>query len=184
MAGLGYAICMNDLALALDGSFHGRGWQGPTLLGSIRGVTPSEAVVVPAKLKHSIWGLVLHAAYWKYAVCLRVTRAGFEFGSLPLTETGELFFPRSPSNFPSPPTKPTGKSWRADVALLKLYHTALVDAASRLSKRQLDSIPPGGKRWTVRPMLLGVAAHDAYHCGQIQLIKRLVRRGRGSGGLG
>lgn len=169
---------MNDLNLALDGAFHGRGWQGPTLLGSIRGVTPSEAVIVPPFLKHSIWGLVLHAAYWKYAVCLRISQTGFLFDTLPRSESGDLEFPRSPSNFPSAPESPTAKLWRADVALLKLYHSALNDAASGLTKKRLDSIPPGGKRWTVRPMLLGVAAHDAYHCGQIQLIKRLIRRSK------
>lgn len=32
---------------------------------------------------------------------------------------------------------------------------------------------PGGKRWTRGEMILGVAQHDAYHTGQIQLLKRL-----------
>ena len=72
------------------------------------------------------------------------------------------------------------KQWRADVDLLKTFHAGLVDAAARLSQKQLDSIPPGGKSVTLRPMLIGAAAHDAYHCGQIQLLKQLVRRGGGS----
>lgn len=176
-----YAAGMNDLVLALDGAFHGRGWQGPTLLGSIRGVSPSEAVVVPAPLQHSIWGLVLHAAYWKYAVCYRIAKAGFRFESLDLDDAGAPSFPRSPSNFPDPPESPGLQGWRQDILLLKHYHAALIEAARRLSKRQLDSIPPGGKRWTLRPMLSGVAAHDAYHCGQIQMIKRLIRSGKGRG---
>ena len=30
-----------------------------------------------------------------------------------------------------------------------------------------------GKRWTYGELALGIAAHDAYHTGQIQLLKRL-----------
>jgi hypothetical protein len=67
------------------------------------------------------------------------------------------------------------KAWKADIELLKDFHKGLVDAASRLSKRQLDSIPPGGKSWSLRPMIVGLAAHDAYHCGQIQMLKRLTK---------
>ncbi len=37
----------------------------------------------------------------------------------------------------------------------------------------LDLIPPAGRRWTYGQLLLGIAAHDAYHVGQIQLMKRL-----------
>jgi len=39
--------------------------------------------------------------------------------------------------------------------------------------RRLDAIPAGGKRWTFGELILGIAAHDAYHTGQIQLLKRL-----------
>ncbi len=37
----------------------------------------------------------------------------------------------------------------------------------------LGAMPPLGKRWTFGEMVLGIAAHDAYHTGQIQLLKRL-----------
>jgi hypothetical protein len=169
-----------NLVCALNNSFQGRGWQGPTLLGSIRGVTAKEAGVTPVPLKHSIWQVVLHAAYWKYAVCLRIAKSGVVVRGVPCDDAGELTFPRSPSNFPDLPEKPTDASWRDDVRLLKDFHEGLVDAVGCLSTRQLDSIPPGGKSRTLRLVILGAAAHDAYHSGQIQLIKRLVRARRDS----
>ncbi len=44
---------------------------------------------------------------------------------------------------------------------------------ARLPLSALDRIPPQGRRWTYGQLLLGIAAHDAYHTGQIQLMKRL-----------
>ena len=41
---------------------------GATPLGCLRGVQPEQAVWKPAPDRHSIWELVLHIAYWKYAV--------------------------------------------------------------------------------------------------------------------
>ncbi len=39
--------------------------------------------------------------------------------------------------------------------------------------RHPANFPVVGKRWTFGQMLIGVAMHDAYHTGQIQLLKRL-----------
>jgi hypothetical protein len=56
-----------------------------------------------------------------------------------------------------------------------------------LSERRLGAIPAMGKRWTYGELALGIAAHDAYHTGQIQLLKRLweeralLGRGRAHG---
>jgi len=33
--------------------------------------------------------------------------------------------------------------------------------------------PPRGKRWTLGELIVGIAQHDAYHAGQIQMLKRL-----------
>ena len=157
-----------DLILSLNNAFRGTGWHGPTLLGSVRGVSPAEALIIPKGLKYSIWNLVLHAAYWKYAAGLRIATAGIE--GLP-TE-----FPRSPSNFPTPPGTPSAAIWREDMQLLKNQHELLINAVAKLTAKQLDSIPRGGRTRKLREVIVGVAAHDAYHTGQVQVIKRLVRR--------
>lgn len=138
------------------------GWHGgPTAAGALRGVTAEEAAWIPAPGRKSIWDLTLHIAYWKYAVRRRLT--GGAAGG----------FPRRPSNWPRPPATRDPAAWRADVALLKSEHRQLVTAVAAIPLRRYGEVLPGRKRWTVGELILGIAQHDAYHVGQIQMLKRL-----------
>jgi len=152
------------LVATLDGAFAGRGWQGTTLTGALRGVSPTQATWRPSRDRHCIWELALHAAYWKYAVRCRVT------GRRPAGGFG-----RRPANWPNLPERTTSAAWRADIRLLKDEHTALVEAVAALPVRRLTTRSPRG-RWRLVELIHGVAAHDAYHTGQIQLIKRLSEK--------
>jgi uncharacterized damage-inducible protein DinB len=147
----------------LDHAFRGRGWHGTTLTGALRGVSPRQALRRPGSKRHNVWELVLHAAYWKYAVRRRLI--GGAMGA----------FPRSPSNWPMVPARPDSEHWRADLRLLRHAHDELQEAVAAFSVRRLGARAPGGK-WTYRELIHGVAAHDLYHTGQIQLIKRLRSR--------
>jgi hypothetical protein len=144
----------------LDEAFDRRGWHGTTLRGAVRGLNPAQALWRPGKGRHCIWELVLHTAYWKYAVRQRLLDGG----------RGE--FPRKPSNWPRLPERPTAGAWRADVALLDSEHAALRKAVAGLSAAALDRRSPKGV-WRYREEIHGVAAHDLYHAGQIQLLKKL-----------
>lgn len=145
----------------VDSNFAGRGWQGATLLGSLRGVSATEATYRPANSLHCIWNYILHAAYWKYAVHRRL-------GS------GAPDFPRAPANWPALP-EPTLRNLRRDVALLKEQHERLRDTVAAFPPSRLDRVPEGARRWTAAQLIYGVAAHDAYHTGQVQMLKRLAR---------
>ncbi|MBI4409720.1 MAG: DinB family protein [Gemmatimonadetes bacterium] len=149
----------------LDESFTGKGWHGPTLLGSLRGLRPADAAWRPGRGRHSIWELVLHAAYWKYAVRRRLV--GGRRGA----------FPRAGSNWPPAPAEPSARRWREDVALLREEHQRLRDAVRALSPTRLRR-RVAGSPWDHGALIYGVAAHDAYHTGQIQLLKRLGAQAR------
>ena len=152
------------LAEAIQPTTGHAGWHGgPTPLGALRGVSTVQALWRPAPRRKSIWALVLHIAYWKYAV-RRL-----------LDGTGRGAFPRSPSNWPTVPGQPDERSWGADVALLRREHELLIEAVRRVPDTMLRRRPPGSRRWTYGELLVGIAAHDAYHTGQIQLMKRLWR---------
>jgi uncharacterized damage-inducible protein DinB len=139
-----------------------QGWHGgPTPIGAVRGVTAEQARWKPAPRRKSIWVLTLHIAYWKYAV--RRLLDGSERGA----------FPRRPSNWPELPEQADERSWAADVALLRAEHERLVQAASAVDPTLLSRRPPTSRRWTYGELMVGVAMHDAYHTGQIQLLKRL-----------
>ena len=148
------------LVRMLDESYEKSAWQGPNLRGSLRGVTARQAAWRPSPGRHNVWELVLHAAYWKYAVRRMLT--GEKRGAFP--EKGSNWFDR--------PTSPTERAWRADLALLDAEHRKLRAATAALSPAALARKPAGSKRRT-DTLLYGVACHDVYHTGQVQLLKRL-----------
>ncbi len=155
-----------ELALLLrnlDQAFDAKAWHGTNLRGSLRGLKLDELAWRPEPGRHNIWELALHCAYWKYVVRRRL--AGEKRGSFPLA--GSNFFPR-------PQGEATVKAWRADLELLDECHAALRAAVAALPARRLGQRVRGSE-FTVADTVLGVAAHDLYHAGQIQLLKRLAR---------
>jgi hypothetical protein len=60
--------------------------------------------------------------------------------------------------------------------LLEAEHGELRQVVSGLSAADLERRSPKGV-WTYAEEIHGVAAHDLYHTGQIQLIKRLMPAG-------
>lgn len=146
----------------LDQAYDAHSWHGTPLKGALRGLSPAQAAWRPGPDRPSIHELVLHAAYWKYTVLRLLT--DLPKGSFPLE--GSNWFPRD--------EVPTAAQWKADRALLDRTHRALRAAVAALDPKVLDG-PSPKKAWRVKDLLLGVAAHDLHHGGQIQLIKRLRR---------
>ena len=62
--------------------------------------------------------------------------------------------------------------WKADLALLAEMHRQLREAIAALKAQDLG-VTPTGSKVSNAAMLTGIAAHDLYHAGQIQLLKRL-----------
>lgn len=146
---------------ALDQGYDRKAWHGPNLKGSIRRVDEQTAVWRPSPERHNIWEQSVHAAYWKYAAWRRLV--GEKRGSFPLK--GSNWFVR--------PIQGDGRTWKDDVKLLDEMHRLLRAAVEKLPPKQLDVIPPGAKT-TNATLIIGIAAHDVYHAGQIQLLKRLA----------
>lgn len=151
----------SSIALLLDSideAFDRAAWHGPTLRGSLRGVTAAQAVWRPAPGRHNIREIVIHAAYWKHAVKRRL------LGGAPWS------FPLSGANWFEVDPK---RAWKDDVALLVAEHRLLRAAIAKYPVRALDrTIDKKGH--TAAFSIRGIAAHDLYHAGQIQLIKKLA----------
>jgi hypothetical protein len=118
------------------------------------------AAARPARGRHNIWEVMVHTAYWKYAVTRRLT--GARRGSF--AYPGSNWFVRDGG---------TAADLRRDIGLLKQCHGELVEAVRQVKPGELRSHPPGSRQ-TRGFMIRGIAAHDLYHAGQIQLLKRLV----------
>ncbi len=145
----------------LDEAYERKTWHGPNLKQSLKGVTAKQAAWRPGPGRHNIWEVMLHAAYWKYAVRRRI--AGGKRGSFALK--GSNFFARPEKG------QLTETAWRADKKLLEREHRALREAVANLLHT-----PRAAK---FLPQLYGIAFHDIYHAGQIRLLRRLGADSKG-----
>ena len=144
----------------LDEAYSVKTWHGPNLKGSLRGLNATAAAWKPGPKRHSIWEIAVHAAYWKYVVRRRLL--GEKRGSFALKG----------SNWFSRPSELSEKAWKADVALLDQEHARLREAVAGLKPASLN-YTPSNSRVSNLALICGIANHDVYHAGQIQLLKRL-----------
>ena len=147
----------------VDEAYEKRAWQGTNLRGSIRGLTAQEAAWRPVPERHNIWEIIVHAAYWKYIVRRRLL--GEKKGSFPLKG----------SNWIKRPIVMSENAWREDIHLLDEIHHSLCQAIAQLKPSDLSKQPAGSK-FTNASIISGIACHDVYHTGQIQLLKRLMKQ--------
>ncbi len=148
------------LLAALDQAFDKKSWHGTNLRGSLRGVSHLEASWRPAADRHNIWELAVHAAYWKYIVRRR------------LLGEPKSSFPEKGSNWFERPGERGEADWKKDLRLLGEIHRGLRAAVAGLRSSDLAVIPEGSTI-SNRDLITGVIAHDLYHAGQIQLVKKL-----------
>jgi len=148
------------LLTSIDQAFDKKSWHGTNLRGSLRGLTSAEAAWRPAPDRHNIWEFTLHAAYWKYVVTRRLL--GVKRGS----------FPRAGSNWFVRPDRKAAADWKDDLGLLVETHRTMRAAIAGLRASDLH-VKPAGSKVSNLDLIAGVAAHDLYHAGQIQLLKRL-----------
>ncbi len=141
-------------------AFDQRSWHGPNLMGSIRGLKPEEAAWRPQPERHNIWEYVVHAAYWKYRVVRLLDDGVTESFTLP----GSNFFER--------PVERTKTALKQDVGILKDWHQRLLATVESIDSATLTE-PVGHSEFDRLALILGAAAHDLYHAGQIRLIRRM-----------
>jgi uncharacterized damage-inducible protein DinB len=153
---------LKELKQAHDGD----PWHGSSRAAILSDVTLNEATRHPDGGAHSIWQLVLHMRAWTTEVARRVREGN----------------PGEPPEGDWPTVGATSEdAWRAAVAGLESAHAELAAAVRNMREGQLDARVGGqrdaplGAGVTHREMLHGLAQHDAYHSGQIALLKRLYR---------
>jgi uncharacterized damage-inducible protein DinB len=147
----------------IDEAYEKRAWQGTNLRGALRGITAQEAAWRPESDRHNIWEIMVHAAYWKYIVRRRLL--GEKKGSFPLKG----------SNWIKRPIVMSENAWHEDIRLLDEMHRSMCEAIAQIKPSDLNRRPAGSK-FTNASIISGIACHDVYHTGQIQLIKRLMKQ--------
>ena len=149
------------LLRVLRENYRGGGWHGPSVLAAVRDLDVKGAQWRPAAGRHSIWELALHLAYTRHIL---LGRMGVRAAAFPRRLTK--------SWWPSLPAALSADAWVGDLALLERQHGELVASVSGATDRVLGTVRPG-RTDTIAMELLGVATHDAYHGGQMNMIRRM-----------
>ena len=147
------------VAEAIERSVSGPMWHGPALVDLLDGVTAEQAAARPVSAAHTIWELVLHATAWTEIARERLA------GSAKGEPTPEEDWP--------PVTDTSPDAWRAAIERLKEAHRELAAEAARMDDSALVGRVPG-KDHSVLVMMHGIIEHDAYHGGQIAILKRAL----------
>ena len=140
-------------------------WHGSPLKTILADVKAPQAARTPPNGAHSIWELVLHITAWRNETTRRATGA-------PAGEPAEGDYP--------PVGDPTAARWTAALAALDASHARLVDAVRGMSDADLlkpTNDPrnrPLGTGVTYYELFHGIVQHDAYHAGQIAILKRTL----------
>ena len=145
-------------------SVSGPMWHGPSLADLLGDVTAADAAARPVPMGHTIWELVHHITSWTEIVRLR-TKA-----KQPPDPTAEQDWP---------PVKDTSpEAWRSAVERLKAARRELAEDVALIDDDTLVKRIPG-RDHNMLAMLHGIIEHDAYHGGQIALLKRALERRSG-----
>jgi uncharacterized damage-inducible protein DinB len=144
---------------AIERSVSGPMWHGPALTDLLEGVNAEQAAARPIAGAHSIWELVLHITAWTEIVRERLA------GSAKGDPTPEEDWP------PVLDTSPD--AWRAVVERLKEAHRELAAITAQMDDSMLIGRVPG-KDHSVLVMMHGIIEHDAYHGGQIAVLKKAL----------
>lgn len=151
-------------ALVLIADAHGGDpWHGFSTRRILDGITAEHAATPPAGGAHSIWEVVLHMTAWVHEMTARL-------GGRAPQEPDEGDWPGVGA--------PTPERWKAAQAGLDEALGGLQTAAERVPDERWK-VPMGvtrdpalGTGKTPLETLEGLALHNAYHSGQIALLKR------------
>lgn len=140
-------------------------WHGPATVDLVSDVPFAAAAAHPVSSGHSIWEIVLHMTSWQREVVRRI--GGAEPGE---PENGD---------WPSPPA-PGQEAWdraRADLGASLEELAAAVSAMSDEDLRELVGTVRDralGSGLTRAEVVAGVLQHNAYHSGQIALLRKAL----------
>jgi len=149
----------------IHASFWGEAWHGPAVMEALGGIDAPTAAAYPIPGAHSIWEQVNHL---HYAQAILIRRLAGE--AAPWDHSADWPVPHDTSPI----------AWQQRLETFRQTQHEMEDAVARVPESQLHQTAGNGV--TFHRMLHGHAQHNAYHAGQIMLLRRaLVIRGIGKG---
>jgi uncharacterized damage-inducible protein DinB len=146
--------------------YDGNAWHGPGILDALRGVTAAQAAAHPVPGAHSILELAHHVAAWMDESRWRLL--------------GERHREPPMGDFPEAGAPTDEAAWDHARERLALAQRDLVEAARAFDPARLDDpVDPAHQASHTHPttfaaLISGVVQHNAYHAGQVVLLKRAL----------
>lgn len=124
---------------------------------AVAGITAEQAMWKPDGVQHSVWELISHLNHdnGKYLQ----TFQGIEYNET-AASNDETF-------------DPVGGSWAADLARFEVIMTKWRELLQNADEAKLDELAPPRNEATWRTVVANMNAHNAYHGGQILLLRKL-----------
>ncbi len=134
---------------------HGDCWIGVNFKDALHGVNAEKALANISGKTNCIWQLVSHIIYWRTSVVNRLN------GSVDLPPFPDFLLPEEGNE----------ESWRQTLHDFEAAYHSLRNAIHNFTDEQLDKPSPRPSQ-TYYQLMMGCLQHDAYHLGQIVLLKK------------
>jgi len=141
------------IADQLHRAYHGKAWHGPSLKEALEGVSAGTALAKPFPDAHSIWELVHHLTAW--------------IGEADATVRGKTYESLKGDRDWPPVTEISSPAWEQCLAHLERAEASLEETVRGFPPEKLGE----GDR-SCHALLNGVVQHNAYHAGQMILLKK------------
>jgi uncharacterized damage-inducible protein DinB len=138
--------------------YDGNAWIDVTIVGTLKNIKSNQAYSKPAANLNSIWEIVNHLVSWRETVLKRMQ--------------GETIN-EPKNNFFEPVKENSGEAWRNTLTRFEKSQQMWLQFLSRLDDKSLEKYYSQSK-YTYYDLMLGILQHDAYHLGQIVLLKKMV----------
>ena len=135
---------------------HGDCWIGNNFKETLHGVDYKKAMETISGKTNSIWQLVAHITYWRTSVVNRLTGTN------------------NPPPFPDflLPNEPNEENWKQALHDFEAAYHLLRNAINHFNVENLYK-PSPKKEQTYYELIMGCLQHDAYHMGQMILLKKV-----------
>jgi uncharacterized damage-inducible protein DinB len=149
------AIEINRIVKLFTDLQHGDCWIGTNFKETLHGVEAAMAADTIGANSNSIWQLTTHIIYWRTTVVNRLT------GSNNPPPFKDFLLPEELSEV----------NWKQTLQDFEAAYHALRTAINKIKEEQLDK-PSPKEGQTFYELIMGCLQHDAYHLGQMVLLKK------------
>jgi len=134
---------------------HGDCWIGVNFKDALHEVSAAKALENGSGKTNSIWQLVSHIIYWRTSVVNRLN------GSMDSPPFPDFLLPEAGDE----------EHWRQTLHDFEAAYHSLRNAIHNIAEDHLDKPSPKPSQ-TYYQLMMGCLQHDAYHLGQIVLLKK------------